>query len=100
MSIQKYQKYFKDVSTLDYVDTYELNRLFPVNDDTGCILHARKKLLLPSVRTGGKTLYQEVKEARDTLNRWLEINKSETDNNRNNKQGSVQKEYKDDTELD
>lgn len=72
---QKYPKYFRDVSKLDSVDTYAINRLYPVDDPSGAILHARKKLLIPGDRTGGKTMYQDIKEARDTLNRWLEMNK-------------------------
>ena len=37
------------------------------------LCHASKKLLLSGVRTGGKSLEQDVKEARDSLNRWLEM---------------------------
>lgn len=66
-----YEKYFKDVSGFDAVDVYRVHRLFGVNDEVLC--HASKKLLLSGVRTGGKTLEQDVKEARDSLNRWLEM---------------------------
>jgi len=66
-----YEKYFKDVSGFDVVDVYRVHRLFGVNDEVLC--HASKKLLLSGVRTGGKTLEQDVKEARDTLTRWLEM---------------------------
>ena len=66
-----YEKYFKDVSGFDVVDVYRVHRLFGVNDEALC--HASKKLLLSGVRTGGKTLEQDVKEARDSLNRWLEM---------------------------
>lgn len=55
------------------VDTYVLNLMFPVVDATGCILHARKKLLIPGVRSGGKSLLKDVKEARDTLNRYIAL---------------------------
>lgn len=72
---QKYPKYFRDVKELDSVDTYEINRLFPVKDDSGAIYHARKKLLIPGSRTGGKSMYEDIREARDTLNRWLEMHK-------------------------
>lgn len=78
-----YEKYFKDVSGFDVVDVYRVHRLFGVNDEVLC--HASKKLLLSGVRTGGKTLEQDVKEARDSLNRWLEMlaedlcNKQEAD---------------------
>lgn len=66
-----YEKYFKDVSGYDVIDVYRTHRIFGLNDEVLC--HASKKLLLSGVRTGGKTLEQNVKEARDSLNRWLEM---------------------------
>lgn len=73
---EMYPKYHKAIPEgITSIDTYLLNKLFPVDDPTGCVLHARKKLLIPGTRTGGKSFYDDIKEARDTLNRWLEINK-------------------------
>lgn len=70
-----YPKYYKDVpKDWDSMDTYAVNILFPVDDPSGCILHARKKLLVPGVRSGGKSMRKDIMEARDTLNRWLELN--------------------------
>ena len=66
-----YEKYFKDVSGYDVIDVYRAHRIFGLNDEVLC--HASKKLLLSGVRTGGKTLEQDVREARDSLNRWLEM---------------------------
>ena len=66
-----YEKYFKDVSGYDAVDVYRVHRIFGLGDEVLC--HASKKLLLSGVRTGGKTLEQDVREARDSLNRWLEM---------------------------
>lgn len=66
-----YRKYFKDVSGYDVIDVYRAHRIFGLNDEVLC--HASKKLLLSGVRTGGKTLEQDVREARDSLNRWLEM---------------------------
>ena len=67
----KYEKYFKDVSNLQNIDVYRVIRLFKVEDyELG---HAVKKLLLFGQRTGGKSRFEEITEARDTLNRWLEI---------------------------
>lgn len=66
-----YEKYFKDVSGYDVIDVYRTHRIFGLNDEVLC--HASKKLLLSGVRTGGKTLEQDVREARDSLNRWLEM---------------------------
>lgn len=70
-----YPKYHKDVSNLQSIDVYMVHQLFEVVDPSGCLQHASKKLLVPGVRTGGKSKYDDIKEARDTLNRWLEINK-------------------------
>jgi hypothetical protein len=72
---KKYDIYFKDVSKLDEVDVYQVHSLFNVIDASGCLHHASKKILLPGVRTGGKERYKDIEEARDTLNRWLDINK-------------------------
>ena len=74
MSATKYPKYYKNVTHLTEVDVYQIHHLFNIQDPSGAIQHASKKLLLSGVRTGGKTKYQDIKEARDTLNRWLEIN--------------------------
>jgi len=70
----KYPKYYKPVGNLKEVDVYAVCKLFPVADNTGCINHARKKLLVPGTRTGGKSFRDDIKEARDTLTRWLELN--------------------------
>ena len=70
----KYPKYYKDVSNLNEVDVYAVHQLFQINDPSGCIHHASKKLLLSGTRTGGKSAYQDIKEARDTLTRWLQLN--------------------------
>lgn len=71
----KYSKYYKPVpKNITELDVYAVCKMFPVQDDTGCINHARKKLLIPGTRTGGKTFYDDIKEARDTLTRWLELN--------------------------
>lgn len=71
---QRYPKYYKPVGELTEVDVYAVHKLFSLEDMSGCIHHASKKLLLSGVRTGGKTKQQDIREARDTLNRWLELN--------------------------
>ena len=70
---KQYPKYFKDVSKLTEVDVYVLHHLFNIQDPSGAIQHASKKLLLSGVRTGGKSKREDIKEARDTLTRWLQI---------------------------
>lgn len=69
----KYPHYFKDVSELEWLDVYQLCKLFPVEDDSGAINHARKKLLVCGGRGGMKDKIKDIKEARDTLNRYLEM---------------------------
>lgn len=72
---EKYPKYYKPVPDgVKDIDIYMLCKMFRVDDPSGCLHHAIKKILLPGVRTGGKTRRDDIKEARDTLTRWLEIN--------------------------
>lgn len=70
-----YPKYYKNFSDVNEADVYLVHDRFKIEDPSGCIHHASKKLLLSGVRTGGKSKFDDVREARDTLNRWLEINK-------------------------
>ena len=69
----RYPQYYKSVRHLEFVDVYQVHHLFAIEDWSGCIQHASKKLLLSGVRTGGKTKRQDIEEARDTLTRWLEV---------------------------
>lgn len=69
-----YPKYYKSVGNLTEVDVYAVHKIFAIDDPSGAIQHASKKLLLSGVRTGGKTKFDDIREARDTLNRWLELN--------------------------
>lgn len=70
----KYPKYYKRIPAgVSELDVYGVCKMFPVTDDSGCINHARKKLLVPGTRTGGKSFYDDIKEARDTLTRWMEL---------------------------
>ncbi|AKX52007.1 hypothetical protein AKN92_11360 [Thiopseudomonas alkaliphila] len=68
----KYEKYFIDVSGYSKIDIYRYLELLPGNRGHA-IEHALKKLALCGVRTGGKSLIKDITEARDTLNRWLEM---------------------------
>lgn len=70
----KYPQYYKQVGELKEVDVYAVHHLFNIQDPSGALQHASKKLLLSGVRTGGKSAYDDIKEARDTLTRWLELN--------------------------
>lgn len=70
---KQYPKYYKDVRMLDELDVYAVHQVFNIQDPSGAIQHASKKLLLSGVRTGGKSKREDIKEARDTLTRWLQI---------------------------
>ena len=71
---QQYPKYYKSVEGMKEVDVYAVHKIFEVNDPSGAIQHASKKLLLSGVRTGGKSKRKDIEEARDALNRWLQLN--------------------------
>ena len=71
---QQYPAYYKDVGELTEIDVYAVHHLFEIHDPSGCIHHASKKLLLSGARTGGKSAYKDIKEARDSLTRWLHLN--------------------------
>jgi hypothetical protein len=72
----KYPQYYKKVGERTAIDVYAVHQLFGIQDPSGCIQHASKKLLLAGVRTGNKSMVKDITEARDTLNRWLELNQS------------------------
>mgnify|MGYP001558747990 CR=1 FL=1 len=56
----KYPKYHKTIPLgMDTIDVYAVHRLFNIQDPSGAIQHASKKLLLSGVRTGGKTKFQD-----------------------------------------
>lgn len=69
--ISTYSKYKKDVSNLELVDVYRVLDLFGVTDHA--IGHAVKKLLMAGQRTGEKSFEKDLQEARDTINRKLEM---------------------------
>lgn len=71
---QKYPAYYKDVSHLNEIDVYAIHHIFNIQDPSGALQHASKKILLSGVRTGGKSAFKDIKEARDTLTRWLQLN--------------------------
>lgn len=72
---KKYPAYWKPLPTnWAAIDTYRLGVLFPVDDPSGRILHARKKLLVPGVRTGGKSMRKDIQEAVSSLQAWLDDN--------------------------
>lgn len=71
MTQSNHSHYFRDVSDLKSVDVYRVLDLFSVTHP--CAQHAIKKLLVAGNRGGGKSEVRDITEARDTLNRWLEM---------------------------
>lgn len=68
---EKYSKYFRNVSHLEKIDIYRFLDLFNVTDHA--IGHALKKLALAGVRTGEKSIREDLEEAQDTIKRKLEM---------------------------
>lgn len=71
---RKHGHYFKPCPFAD-VDIYRVLQLFAVTDP--CLQHAVKKLLVAGGRGAGKDVSRDVKEAIDTLNRWIEMRAEE-----------------------
>lgn len=69
---KKHSHYHKSVKHLDYIDIYRVCKLFKVKDDSHCLHHSIKKLLMSGQRGAGKSKIQDITEARDTLNSYLE----------------------------
>lgn len=67
---KRHQHYFKECP-YTHIDIYRLLLLFEVDDP--CIQHAVKKLLVAGGRGAGKNITQDVQEAIDTMQRWLEM---------------------------
>jgi len=69
---RKHSHYYKDVSGLDYIDVYAVCDLFEVDDPSGCMQHAIKKLLCSGKR-GVKSSEKDLQEAVDTLQRKIDM---------------------------
>ena len=72
----KHSHYHKDVSDLDTIDIYAICDLY-VDDKSGCIQHAVKKLLCCGKR-GAKNELKDLQEAIDTIQRKIEIEQRKT----------------------
>ena len=63
---------YKSVGDLTEIDTYGVNFLFQIQDPSGCLQTAISKLLMTG--TYPNTATKEIREARDMLTRWLQLN--------------------------
>jgi hypothetical protein len=70
---RKDPRQYREVGDLTELDVYAVHMLFEINDPSGCIQHASRKLLLFGGLAENETAYADVEEARDTLTRWLEL---------------------------
>ena len=68
----KHSHYHKSVSQYDTIDVYAVCKIFDVQDTSGCLQHAIKKLLVTGQR-GHKDRQTDIQNAIDTLNRLLEL---------------------------
>lgn len=71
MKDQENSHYYKDVRHFDFIDFYRICDLYKITDS--CVQHALKKLLCLGIRSVGKTFEQDIKDARDSLNRRLQM---------------------------
>lgn len=67
----QHNHYFRDTAHLNSIDVYRVLSLFSVTDP--CLQHATKKLLVAGGRGAGKSIEKDVREAIDSLNRWLQM---------------------------
>lgn len=65
----KHKHYFKPCP-FNHIDIYRVIRLFEINDP--CLQHALKKIMVSGGR-GSKTGSQDIQEAIDSLNRYLDM---------------------------
>lgn len=68
---EQYPAYYKPIGNIARIDVYGVHDLFEINDPSGALQHASKKILLAGARTGGKPALQDIREARDSLNRYI-----------------------------
>jgi len=67
---------FKPIKGSQDMDVFAIHQLFEIQDFSGCIQQASTKLLLSSDNATCKPRVQDISDARDILNRWLELNDS------------------------
>lgn len=59
-------------STRSY-DVYETHQKYGIQDPSGCLHQASKNILLSSASKTKEEFFQQIREARDLLNRWIEL---------------------------
>lgn len=58
------------------LDVYAVHHMFNLQDPSGCLQQAGRIILLSGIKNdnNGKPTIADIEEARDMLNRWLELN--------------------------
>lgn len=88
MSEPKHKHYHKDVSDRQTIDIYGVCEVFEVDDVSGRLHHAVKKILMAGKR-GSKGYRQDIQEAVDTLNEKLRA----LDSGKKNIETKIKPEY-------
>lgn len=70
-SVSRHPIHFKDVSGLSVIDPFMVIRLFEVADPE--LQDAVRKILMLHDGTRASSAEKDIRDARDSLNRWLEI---------------------------
>ena len=70
---RKHSNYFKDVSNVNEIDIALFCELVKIEDSTGLLQQAVKKISQAGKRNGGKSQAQDLREAIDSITRKLEI---------------------------
>lgn len=63
---------YVSVGDLTELDAYGVHHLFQIPDSSGCLQQASRQLLMSGTSSH---LYRDIREARNLLTRWLELNK-------------------------
>ena len=61
---------FKSLGDMAEIDVYGIHFLFQIQDPSGCLQHASRLILT----NGAKPSPAAIREARDVLTRWLQLN--------------------------
>lgn len=73
---EQYPNNYKSLGDLTEIDAFGVNHLFQIQDSSGCLQQAISKLLMTG--TNKATAFHDVREARDILTRWLQLNQEVT----------------------
>lgn len=70
--IKRYPDHYRRVGDFEQIDAFAVLQMFNIQDPSGCIQHASRKLLMSG--NAPETVYRDIREARDTLTRWIQLN--------------------------